>query len=433
VGITELTPTSKTNTIVLSPSAAINDIVEDLVPLGVYTPSDASLSDEKDAFVAGAKQQINYVYNKLGGEVIDIEITNGQVYSSYEQACVVYSKIMNMHQAENVLSNVLGSTTASFDANGQVSDFGRTGEVGANDNLNLKYPKFDFSYARRVTEGISSEASLGGTNPVYSASIDLTPGQQNYDLQKLMQDQSLIDGSEFKDKINNAHILIKKVYYKTRRASWNFFGIGGGGLRLLSGQGGYSQHADASTFEIIPVWENKLQAINYEDHIKTRTSDYSYEIKNNWLKLFPCPTPNSGDKIWIEFQVPADVWSDDNSGNIGLDGINNMNNLPFENLPYSSINQIGKQWIRDYSCALSKEMVGIVRSKFSSIPTPGGEVTLDGPAMISAAKEEMEKLATELKETLEKLTYSKLMQSDTEILDSSKKIISDVPNLIYVG
>lgn len=431
MAITELTPKSKTNAIVLSPTTAQYTEVSTKVPLGVYTAANLSTT-ETNAFVTGAVQQVSYVYNKLGGDVIDIEITNGQVYSSYEQACVVYSKIMNMHQAENVLSNVLGSTTASFDGNGQATGATAT-EVQPGDNFNLKYPKFDFSYARRVTEGISSEASLGGTNPVYSASIDLVPGQQDYDLQALMETEADNTSSPFYQKIKGTHIIIKKVYYKTKRASWNFYGHAGAGLRLLNGYGGYSQFADASTFEIIPVWENKLQAINYEDHIKTRTSDYSYEIKNNSLRLFPCPTPNSVDKMWIEFQIPADVWSSDQSGNIGLDGINNMNNLPFENLPYTSINQIGKQWIRDYSCALCKEMVGIVRSKFSSIPTPGGEVTLDGPAMISAAKEEMEKLATELKETLEKLTYSNLMKSDTEILDASKKIIADVPNLIYVG
>lgn len=433
MAVTELTPQTTTNRIVLNPLPDTNNVekVTGSVPLGVYT--DIVSSDEKDLFCEGAVQQVKYVYNKLGGDVVDIEITNGQVYSSYEQACVVYSKIMNMHQAENVLSNVLGSPTASFDSNGAVQDTNVEGEVQPEDKLNLKYPKFDFSYARRVTEGISSETALGGTNPVYSASIDLIAGQQDYDLQQLMEYQASVSGSDFYNKINGTQILIRKVYYRTKRASWNFYGHHGAGLRLLSGYGGYSTFADASTFEIIPVWENKLQAINYEDHIKTRTSDFSYEIVNNKLRLFPCPTPNTIDKMWIEFQVPADVWSDDTSGNMGIDGINNMNNLPFENLPYSSINQIGKQWIRDYSCALCKEMLGIVRSKFSSIPTPGGEVTLDGPAMVSAAKEEMDKLVQELKETLDKLTYGKLMQSDTEVLEASKKIMDEVPHPIMVG
>lgn len=431
MAVTELTPQTTTNRIVLNPDTAEYSKVPQKVPLGVYT-SEPTGNNETDLFCTGAVQQVSYVYNKLGGDVVDIEITNGQVYSSYEQACVVYSKIMNMHQAENILSNVLGSTTASFDGNGSVTS-GNDDEVQPGDNLSLKYPKFDFSYARRVTEGISSEVGVGGTNPVYSASFDLVAGQQDYDLQELMEQAAEDVNSEFHGKIEQTQIIIRKVYYRTKRASWNFYGHSGAGLRLLSGYGGYSSFADASTFEIIPVWENKLQAINYEDHIKTRTSDFSYEIKNNKLRLMPCPTPNTIDKMWIEFQVPADVWSSDTSGDMGIDGINNMNNLPFENLPYSSINQIGKQWIRDYSCALCKEMLGIVRSKFSSIPTPGGEVTLDGPAMVSAAKEEMDKLVQELKETLEKLTYSKLMQSDTEVLEASKKIMDEVPHPIMVG
>lgn len=431
MAVTELTPKSKTNAIVLNPDTAAHSDVADKVPLGIYTAE--SVDDtETELFCTGAVQQVKYVYNKLGGDVVDIEITNGQVYSSYEQACVVYSKIVNMHQAENILSNVLGSTTASFDSNGNATGTDPN-EVQPGDNLSLKYPKFDFSYARRVTEGISSETAMGGTNPVYSASIDLVAGQQDYDLQELMEAEAENTGSSFYGKIDGTQIIIRKVYYKTKRASWNFYGHHGAGLRLLSGYGGYSTYADASTFEIIPVWENKLQAINYEDHIKTRTSDFSYKIINNKLRLYPCPTPNTIDKMWIEFQIPADVWSSEGSGDMGVDGINNMNNLPFENLPYSSINQIGKQWIRDYSCALCKEMLGIVRSKFSSIPTPGGEVTLDGPAMVSASKEEMDKLIQELKETLDKMTYSKLMQSDTEVLEASKKIMDEVPHPIMVG
>lgn len=419
-----LTPASTTSTIALK-SVGDSTKVAAAVPLGVYTS--VPLQSEIDLFTEGAAEQVSYVYQKLGGDVMDIEITNDQVYASYEQACIVYSKMINIHQSENVLSNVLGAATGTFDHEGQILE--TEGDVTNTSNYNLKYPKFDFSYARRVTEGISAETGLGGSTPVYSASFDLIDGQQDYNLQKLLEDDPA-----FTTIIGGNQVLIKRVFYKTRRAMWNFYGLQGSSMRSVGSAGGYSRFADSSTFEVIPVWQQKLEAINYEDHIKTRTSDCSYEIRNNQLRIFPTPSQVNSEKMWIEFQIPRSPWTDtDSAGETGTSGINNLNNIPFQNLPFSSINQIGKQWIRDYSFSLSKEMLGIVRSKFSSIPTPGGEITLNGTQLISDAKAEMEALVTELKEALEKMTYSEMMKSDAEVLEASEKIMKEIPSLIYVG
>ena len=64
---------------------------------------------------------------------------------------------------------------------------------------------------------------------------------------------------------------------------WRFYGYYGG-LNTVGNLANYGQFADDSTFEVIPPWHNKLQAMAYEDAIYTRNSHYSYEIKNN--KLF---------------------------------------------------------------------------------------------------------------------------------------------------
>ena len=37
-------------------------------------------------------------------------------------------------------------------------------------------------------------------------------------------------------------------------------------------------------------------------------------------------------------------------------GVNNLNTLPFNNLPYESINSMGKQWIRKYALALMEDL-----------------------------------------------------------------------------
>ena len=110
-----------------------------------------------------------------------------------------------------------------------------------------------------------------------------------------------------------------------------------------------------------------------------------------------------------------------------------MNTLPFENIPYKNINSIGKQWIRRFALAISKEMLGHVRSKFASIPIPGNDISLNGSDLVSQAKEEQAALRDELKTVLDELTYGQLMSGDADTVEASNKIQANVPMLIYSG
>jgi hypothetical protein len=159
-------------------------------------------------------------------------------------------------------------------------------------------------------------------------------------------------------------------------------------------------------------------------------SHYSYELKNNKIRLHPRPYSGGPGKMWIEFSIPTDVWDNDDKS---TDGINNMNTLPLGNLPFSSINSIGKQWIRRFALALCKEILGQVRSKFSSVPIPGESVTLNGAALLSEGKDEQNKLRDELKQTLTELTYAKMAEQDANLLENTEKVLQKVPYNIYVG
>jgi hypothetical protein len=54
------------------------------------------------------------------------------------------------------------------------------------------------------------------------------------------------------------------------------------------------------------------------------------------------------------------------------------------------------QWIKDYTLATCKYMLGEARSKFSTIAGPQGGTTLNGSELKSEAQQEMEKLDNEL-------------------------------------
>jgi hypothetical protein len=195
----------------------------------------------------------------------------------------------------------------------------------------------------------------------------------------------------------------------------------------------YGQYADDSSFQVIPAWQNKIQAMQYEDHLYTRTSHYSYEVIDNKLRLYPIPDTVSPEKFWFRFTVDnSDIWEDGDDN--GQDGINNMNTLPFENVPYENINSIGKQWIRRFALALSKETLGQIRGKFGgNVPIPGENVSLNASDLLSQAKAEQDALRDELKTQLDEMTYNKLLATDKEMVTNAKAIVTETPLKIFVG
>ena len=113
MSVPTLTPVSTTSAIVLPITGTHSNVnsATNPLPFGIYTST---------SFVSGAVDQVAYTYKKLGGDVLDLEITEHQVYSAYEEAVLEYSYIVNSHQAKNVLSDLLGANTASFDQDGQI-------------------------------------------------------------------------------------------------------------------------------------------------------------------------------------------------------------------------------------------------------------------------------------------------------------------------
>ena len=423
-----LTPASQMSKVVLPSTGSTNTAASGAIyALGVYVDSGSDLYDTN--FISGASDQVTYVYRKLGGAVLDIELTEEDIYSHYEDAVLEYSYLVNVHQAKNALPNVLGAPTGTFDQDGQqTSDSALIGITAS-----LQYPQFSFGYALRVGDGTSTEADIGGVTRIYSASIDLVTDQQDYDLQNLISSSAATDATvPFFNKVGNKRVTIRKVYYKTPYAMWRFYSYYGG-LNVAGNMSTYGQYADDSTFEIVPTWQNKLQAMAYEDSLYTRVSHYSYEIQDNQLRIFPTPEANDPNKLWLEFTVKEDPWVEDSTADSGMTGVNNMNTLPFSNLPYNSINSIGKQWIRRFSLAISKETLGQVRGKFGSIPIPGNDVTLNASDLLSQAQTEKETLREELKTVLDELTYEKLTEKQNNISTTALETLQKIPVGIFQG
>ena len=422
MAIPNLNPASTSNANILPVTGAAANVAATL-PFAIYAGS--------TAFLSGAADQVAYTYKKLGGDVLDIELAEGNVYAAYEEAVLEYSYLVNLFQTKNSLSSYLGATTGSFDEDGQMV----SGSSLSGSNIALRYPKFDYGYVRRISEGLATEAGFGGTVPIYSASVDRVAGQQDYNLQTIISGTSATDlSSSFYQQVGDKRVTIRKVFFKTPRAMWRFYGYYGG-FSVVGNLRTYGQYADDSTFEIVPTWQNKLQAIAYEDAINVRVSHYSYEIHDNKLRIFPTPAGTSPEKFWVQFTInnQYDPWDDQPGIDGGAKGVNNINTIPFENIPYENINAIGKQWIRRFALALTKEILGQVRGKFSTVPIPGESVTLNASDLLSQARTEIDQLREELKTILDDTTYDKLAAVDSSMQDSGRKVLENIPAGIFVG
>ena len=415
-----LTPSSTVSAITLPATGTAGDVATSLA-IAFYSDS--------TPFLSGAAAQVAYTYQRLGGDVLDIEMKASNVYNHYEEAVLEYSYIVNLHQARNSIGSALGGDTGSFDHKGTVSGV---------ENKSMKYPKFLFDYAFRVADKFGTEAVVGGTTPVYSASFTRVTDQQDYDLQNILSASATAGGVPYAHLVNpdkplSQRVKIRQVYYVSPRQMWRFYGYYGG-LNVVGNMHNYGQYSDDSSFEVIPTWQNKMQAIMYEDNLYTRTSHYSYEILDNKLRLYPTPDDVSPDAFWFRFTIANNDPYATGSFDEGIDGINNINSLPFENIPFVNINSMGQQWVRKFALALSKETLGQIRGKFgNSVPIPGDNVSLNATELLSQAASEQAALREELNKQLDETLYAKLAETDKGMVENTNAIVGLTPLKIFVG
>ena len=229
-------------------------------------------------------------------------------------------------------------------------------------------------------------------------------------------------------------IEIKKVYHEAKPAVNKYYDpystTGYGTANFVEGFG-FGQFSPATSFVLMPVFEDilRLQAIELNDQI--RKSQYSFTLINNKLRVFPIPL--SDYKLWFDYIVTDDrnALMGANSGSV--DVISDYSNAPYDNMQYEHINDVGRQWIRKYGLALCKELLGGIRSKFGSIPIPNSEVNLDGDTLRSEAATEKESLVAELRETLEQTSRKVMMEADSEESTRLQEKLNKVPLSIYIG
>lgn len=364
-------------------------------PFGIY--------DSDSEFRTEAPKVASWCAKRLGYPIIDIELEGENFFAVFEEAVSEYSAQVNQFNIRNNLGALQGRPTGTNYTGKQVNGS-------------------ELNNVVEISQAYGNLANVGGRSDIKSGSIQLTEGVQTYDLQTLYADVNE----------NGERISVTRVFHEATPAINRFFdpySVSGQGTLNLIDEFGFGSFSPAAQFILMPLYEDmlRIQAIEFNDQF--RKSAHTFNIVNNKLQIFPIPT--SDYKLWFEYIVDKEFR--ENATVVRENVMSDYSNIEYNFATYSQINDVGKQWIRKYTLALAKEMLGAIREKYNTVPIPGSEVSLDGAALRAEAQTEKDNLITQLRENLEEVSRKTRMANEAEIVDQQQKIIGKVPLAIYIG
>jgi len=197
---------------------------------------------------------------------------------------------------------------------------------------------------------------------------------------------------------------------------------------------GWASYSPGLNFVLFPVyWDiQRIQEIEMSNYV--RRSAYTFELINNKLRVFPKPEIDDA-VLWLDYSKKSDlsnpILNSPYGGNTGL--VTNPSKAPYGNITYSQINQPGKQWIYEYALALASEILGLVRGKYTQVPIPGSEVTLNGADLISKGKETQLALRDRLRLDFEDMSRKAQLERKQSEQSSLSDTLKEIPLMIYIG
>ena len=373
-----------------------------------FRPTPFGFFDDDQAFIREADSMVTFVKRKLGDDILSVELTKKQIWACFEESFLEYGRIVLEAHGKSQLTNLLGIPTGSLSGAEEL------------------HPRQNLEFALRAAEPYAGEAAVGGSYEMLSGSIALEKGRQDYDLYKELKggDGNLIVSSSFNSP--KTRMKIMEVMHFSPQAAYRFFDTTSA-INYLNNEFSFESFTPETVFYVLPVFEDILRAGQMDISNRVRRSNTSYQLIGGKLRIFPIPQDVSNDKkLYVKVMFNPDPLKPHlEDGTIY--GVSNLSNVPFGNLRYSKINEIGRQWVRQYGLALSKELLGLVRSKFSSVPIPDGDLQLNGSDLISQGREDQGNLRDKMVELLDTLSYGNLLKAEAESAEAIKTVLKSVP------
>ena len=371
-------------------------------------PTPFGAFDSDTDFQTDADSMVVFVKSKLGDDVLSVELTKKQIFACFEESFFQYGQIVNEYHARSTLSTFLGTATGSMSGSEQ------------------KYPRDTLEFLVRQAEPYAFEAGIGGNYNSISGSIQLEDKRQDYDIYTELVDSKGVPVVSSSLNRMNTRMKIQEVFHMNPQAAYRFFDTTSA-INYLNNEFTFESFTPETIFYVLPVFEDILRAGQMDVSHRVRRSNYSYKIIGTKIRIYPMPTGDQTNrKLFMRVGFAPDPL-DPPFTDETIDGVSNLSNIPFGDLTYSKVNSIGRQWVRQYTLALCKVLLGHVRSKFKSIPIPNTDIQLDGTDLVSEGREDKKDLETKLREMLDSLTYDKIIETNAAKAENIQKQLKTIP------
>jgi hypothetical protein len=369
-------------------------------PFGIY--------DEDYEFQNDAPKMALWCARRLGFPIQNVELMDENFYACFEEAVSEYGAQVNQFNIRNNLDSLKGKKTGTNYSQKLVN--------GTN-----------LPQLIAISDAYGTLVGVGGNTDIKKGHIKLEAGKQEYDLKELWGEVSE----------SGNRIDIVKVFQEPVPAINRFFdpySVSGQGTLNLIDEFGFGSYSPAAQFVLMPIFEDLLRIQQIEFNDQFRKSAFTFNIVDNKIRIFPKPSSVSLGQypvLYFDYFVRNEFI--ENSTSVVSDVVSDYSNVGYDFIEYCGINDVGKQWIRKYTLALVKELLGAIREKYSQIPIPGAEISLDGAALRSEAQVEKEALMTQLRETLEELSRKVQFENRNNEANQHQEMLRKVPLAIYIG
>ncbi len=382
-------------------------------PYGTY--------DTDTSFVSESVDVCKWTAKRLGHPVMQLEFSSGSIWACFEESVSEYSLHINNYNMKNWLWESYGSDN-KISGSGW-SNKGTSSSTMGTGSISVTHGHMGTTYY--LSNQYGEAVNVGGEVTMYTGSIVLTGSKQEYDLQT----ESLIKGSHSGERLE-----IQRVFNLPPASITRFYDPFAGSFeqRQMLDSFGMGNVSPAVSYILRPISYDIVRSQAIETNDRIRKSNYSFELINNKMRIFPIPKDtDGGDKIYFHYYVRDDQTSTSKSSTTNK--VTDPSNVPYKFITYNEINASGRQWIRKYTLALAKELLGIIRSKYGTLPIPGGEVSMDGESLKAEGREEKTTLLEELKEFLESVSLTEKSKAEQEQAEANSAVLSRAPLGIYIG
>lgn len=348
-----------------------------------------------------------YISTMLGAPVISVELASNQYAAAFNTSVEEYSQYITQWAIKANVANALGLPSAQ--------------------DFTQRFVSSVFEFGKSFARAYSEQVNVGGTVPIRKDYITLQHGKQVY----YLRDDIIINDVLWQEPPAINRYLIDP----NNNPAWVNYEFGWGYM-------GYSYKF------IVPVSFSIQLANATEMRMRTLRGDFAYAVRpaaedptraapdvtgrtRNAVHIYPVPAENMADtKVWYFYKTLDDL--NKYSGQTKDSLVNNPGTMQMDEIPYSAFNSAGQRWVKNYSLAVAKEILGRIRSKFSELPIPDQTITMDGEALVAEGKEAQEQLKEYLHTELEAMDVHKLLEDDANAAENLNKLHSYTPMGIYI-